>query len=180
MKRTCVGYRDQSTLTFRDETARTQIKARRRHAGRDANFPRHPTPPPSSLLFLQCQDIAICYFYTTTLSNLSEKDPARQLQMYLPSLYTKSRIGSALRLATESISHVLLPNLVPDSKITARKRYNAALIAIQRAIQDPIQAKADETLYAVLLLCGYEVRVWVFGSESFSFFRLTRDHPTRP
>ncbi|KAK7212193.1 hypothetical protein V2G26_019371 [Clonostachys chloroleuca] len=156
MKRTCVGYRDQSTLMFRDETARTQIKARRRHAGRDANFPQHPTPPPSSLLFLQCQDIAICYFYTTTLSNLSEKDPARQLQMYLPSLYTKSRIGSALRLATESISHVLLPNLVPDSKITARKRYNAALIAIQRAIQDPIQAKADETLYAVLLLCGYE------------------------
>ncbi|CAH0042451.1 unnamed protein product [Clonostachys rhizophaga] len=141
---------------FRDETARTQIKARRRHAGRGANFPQLPTPPPSSLLFLQSQDIAICYFYTTTLSNLSEKDPTRQLQMYLPSLYTKSRIGSALRLATESISHVLLPNLVPDSKRTARKRYNAALIAIRRAIQDPIQAKTDETLYAVLLLCGYE------------------------
>lgn len=170
MRRTCVGYRDQSTLMFRDETARTQIKARRGHVGRDTNFPQHLIPPPSSLLSLQSQDIAVCYFYTTTLSNLSEKDPARQLQMYLPSLYAKSRMGSALRLATESISHVLLPNLVPDSKIIASKRYDAALIAIQRAIQDPIQAKTDETLYAVLLLCGYEVRVWVFGSESFPPF----------
>ncbi|CAH0046140.1 unnamed protein product [Clonostachys solani] len=156
MKRTCVGYRDQSTLMFRDETVRTQIKAQRRHAGRDPNFPHHLAPPPSSLLSPQSQDIAVCYFYTTTLSNLSEKDPARQLQMHLPSLYAKSRIGSALRLATESISHVLIPHLVPESKRTASKKYDAALIAIQHAIQDPIQVKTDETLYAVLLLCGYE------------------------
>ncbi|VUC36783.1 unnamed protein product [Clonostachys rosea] len=156
MKKTCAGYRDQSKLMFRDETLRTQDRARRRHVGKGPNFLNHLTPPPSCFLTPQIQDIAVCYFYSTTLSNLSEKDPARQLQMYLPSLYAKSRIGSALRLATESISHVLVPSLVPDSKLTARKRYDEALVAIQHAIQDPIQAKADETLYAVLLLCGYE------------------------
>lgn len=39
----------------------------------------------------------------------------------------------------------------------ARKNYVGAIHALKTAIENPKKAKTDETLYAVLLLCGYEV-----------------------
>lgn len=39
----------------------------------------------------------------------------------------------------------------------SRKRYVQSISALKAAIRDPIEVKSDETLYAVLLLCGYEV-----------------------
>ena len=42
----------------------------------------------------------------------------------------------------------------------SRKRYVQAISALMAALQDPVEVKSDETLYAVLLFCGYEVSLF--------------------
>lgn len=39
----------------------------------------------------------------------------------------------------------------------SRKRYVKAIAALKATIQHPVEVKSDDTLYAVLLLSGYEV-----------------------
>ena len=173
MKRTCSGYRDQSSLMFRDETTRTVEKSQRwqsrvhgLHAGPASNTtlsaPRTRlagmtlAPPLSTAT----EDVITCHFYHTTLANLSEQDPSRHLHAQLPGLYAKSHPGSALRLATEAISYSVSTELVPEASRLSRKRYIQATRAVRLALQGVQGVEDDQTLYAILLLCGYEVCPW--------------------
>ncbi|KAM5357465.1 hypothetical protein ACJZ2D_016231 [Fusarium nematophilum] len=90
------------------------------------------------------------------MDNLSDRDPAHYLHTQLPNLYARSDPGSALRLATEAISYATSTKLIEGATLLSRKRYVQAIKAIGKAIQDPIEARDDQTLYAILLLCGYE------------------------
>lgn len=91
------------------------------------------------------------------MSTITGEDPVRGLQRYLPELYAKSVPGSALRLAAEAISFVASRAVVPTANLLCRQRYVQAVQAVGRAIRDPLMVKQDETLYAILLLSGYEV-----------------------
>lgn len=173
MKRTCSGYRDQSSLMFRDETTRTQEKSQRQlrahglHAGSASSTtlsgPRTRWAAMTLALPLSTatEDVANCHFYHTTLANLSEQDPSRHLHAQLPGLYAKSHPGSALRLATEAISYSVSIELVPEASRLSRKRYIQATRAVRLALQDVQGVEDDQTLYAILLLCGYEVGTWI-------------------
>ena len=114
----------------------------------------HPSP----------EDVTLCYFYHTTLVSLPKHDNALFLHSQLPGLYTKSSPRSALRLAARAISFAFWNKLDPKIALTSRKYYSQALFTLQDAIQNPIQAKHDDTLYAVLLLSGYEVSLKPFIS----------------
>jgi hypothetical protein len=155
MQRTCPGYRDQSDLMFRDETFKTQQRVRQRRA------PPHGSYPGSKIsvysMYPSMQDFAVCHFYHTTMENLSDEDPVRSLHTLLPSLFADSQPGSPLCLATEAISYAASSRLVQEAMQLSRKRYVQAIKAIGKAIQDPTEVSNDQTLYAILLLCGYEV-----------------------
>jgi hypothetical protein len=116
-------------------------------------------------LFPPMQDVVVCHFYHTTLETLSDKDPVRFLHSQLPNLYSRSDPGSAIRLATEAISYAASTKLMQEAALLSRKKYIQAIKAIGNAIQDPIKVENDQTLYAVLLLSGYEVSYSVSKSR---------------
>lgn len=176
-KKPCSGYRNQLDLTFRNETARTRVKVQRGELRKNGSCARsaggltfssaHATAVSTGThyghevwaynLSPAAEDVVICHFYHTTLANLSHLDPTRHLHLQLPSLYAKSKPGSALCLATEAISYAASMRLARQSAQVSRKRYVKAIEAIRTDLQDVREAGTDQTLYAVLLLCGYEV-----------------------
>ncbi|RGP63727.1 c6 zinc finger [Fusarium sporotrichioides] len=105
------------------------------------------------------EDVAITNFYNSTVDNLPNEDPTRHLHQQLPSLYFQSQQGSVLRLAVEAISYASAANLIPQAVQLSGKLYIKALSALRTALQDPKLPFSDETLYAVLLLCGYETKM---------------------
>ncbi|KAH6679957.1 hypothetical protein F5X68DRAFT_263657 [Plectosphaerella plurivora] len=102
------------------------------------------------------EDDAMCYFYHTTLSNLSAEDPTRYLHSQIPYLYGSSPSGSAFRLAAEAMAYAASRDRLPRAGLLCRKRYIEAVNAIRDAIEDPEEVRDDHTVYAILLLCGYE------------------------
>jgi hypothetical protein len=177
-KQQCVGYRNQVDLMFRSESNRTKEKAEasyrsarkssrsptddnkitpKLNRGKPYDYFSSPIPGIGMFLAPSVEDIAICGFYHTTLENLSYEDNTRFLHTQLPALYTQSALGSALRLATQAIAYACSARLGHNIAELARERYVAAIKAAERAIGDPIEVKSDETLYAVLQLCGFEV-----------------------
>jgi hypothetical protein len=106
-------------------------------------------------------DLSLCFFYQTTLESLMNADRARYLHLQLPTLFSRSEPGSALQLATQAISLATWtksqPNDLNASQLS-RTCYLQSLAAMNAAIRDPAKVKSDDTLYAVLLLSGYEVR----------------------
>lgn len=171
MKRVCSGYRDQLNLAFRDETAKTRERSQRlqlrAHSIRSAGKATRPSGVSrwangdslvwASLPSPSAENLVICHFYSATMENLSDQDPARHLHSHLPNLYARSDPGSALRLATEAISYAVSLKLVPDATQLSRRRYIQATRAVRTALQDLHEAGTDHILYAILLLCGYEV-----------------------
>ncbi|KZL67593.1 C6 finger domain protein, partial [Colletotrichum tofieldiae] len=174
-KKICLGYRDQTDLMFRDENTRTHARFRQWHARTSGSasastsnaFPLPFFSADSSLihgnrvtrayrLSPPTEDVVISYFYHTILDNLPDEDPVRYLHSQLPNLYASSGPGSALRLATEAISYAASTKLSQEASLLCRKRYVQAIKAIGQAIQDPTEVVSDQTLYAILLLCGYE------------------------
>jgi hypothetical protein len=121
--------------------------------------------PPSGIhrvLLPSKEDLSLCFFYQTTLESLIDVDRAQYLHLQFPTLFSQSEPGSALYLATQAISLALWAKSRPndiDANHLSRTRYLQSLLAMKTAIQDPVEAKSDGTLYAVLLLSGYEVRL---------------------
>jgi len=117
-------------------------------------------------------DLPICFFYQTTLEFLINADRALYLHRQLPTLLSRSDTKSALHLATQAISLAVWARSRPGdlrARHLARKRYWQALVAMNAAIRDKVEVKSDETLYAVLLLSGYEVCLLQLLSGSPSF-----------
>jgi hypothetical protein len=182
MKRRCSGYRDEADLIFRHADVKSKdrsqnpgsknskqlssvadSKSSHNHAGMRAG---------KESQFLLCdigrgllpskEDLSLCFFYQTTLESLIDADHAQYLHLQLPILFSRSEVGSALHSAAQAISLAIRarswPNDINASQLS-RTRYSQSLLAMNAAIRDPIKAKSDETLYTVLLLSGYEVRL---------------------
>jgi hypothetical protein len=121
--------------------------------------------PPSGIdqvLLPSKEDLSLCFFYQTTLESLIDADRAQYLHLQFPALFSQSEPGSALYLATQAISLALWAKSRPndiDASHLSRTRYSQSLLAMKAAIRDPLEAKSDGTLYTVLLLSGYEVRL---------------------
>jgi hypothetical protein len=114
------------------------------------------------MLLPSTEDLSLCFFYQTTLESLIDADRAQCLHLQFPTLFSQSKPGSALHLATQAISLALWaksrPNDIDASRLS-RTRFSQSLLAMKAAIRDPVEVKSDGTLYTVLLLSGYEVRL---------------------
>lgn len=194
MNKACTGYRAQPDLMFCHEnfssTRRKQNKLKRNHEAENfeliSRFQNQSIEPRfrvdrqnliygiSRSLLPPEQDLVLCYFYETILETISEVDHSRELHMELPNIFSQSKPGSVLNLATLAISQAVWARSRPNDAFASsrsRKRYLQSLLALNAAIQDPVQVKSDETLYAVLLLSGYEVRTLPpnFVAETYNF-----------
>ncbi|KAH7016389.1 C6 zinc finger protein [Microdochium trichocladiopsis] len=171
LKRTCLGYRDQIDLIFRDETSQVQARSRQRRActGTSSNCIRLHTSSWSHAfadvlqlpitLSPSMEDTVVSHFYHTTLETISDEDPVHFLHSQLPSLYARGSPKSALRLATEAISYAASRQYIRQGALVARERYVKAVKAIRQAVQDPVEAQDPAVLYAILLLSGFETMI---------------------
>ncbi|KAF5591664.1 c6 zinc finger [Fusarium pseudocircinatum] len=166
----CSGYRDRSTLLFRDETSKTKEKIRQRRTSQhgreiqllknadslvmETSFVKYSTLHPP--LLPSKEDIAICHFYHSTVENLSIHDPTLSLQEQLPRLHATCRPDSALRLALEAVSLAASAKIIPQAVQLGLKRYLKAVRALREAMQSEKRGIDYQALYSVLLLCGYE------------------------
>lgn len=153
LKKACIGYRQLDGLAVFDETENTKFKCLRRQERYDRRLGHLDfNLSPESL----GEDTIVWYFYSITMATLSELDHSYHLHAELPKMYTKSLTRSALRLSTQAIAHAAATQAGRSTMGSARKSYLTAVSAVSTALQDPCKAVEDETLYAVLLLCGYE------------------------
>ncbi|SCN92676.1 related to negative acting factor [Fusarium fujikuroi] len=168
--RICSGYREQSSLLFRDETSKTKDKIRQRKRlqhERETKWRKNtdlsvietpfinygaPHPP----LLPSKEEIAICHFYHSTVENLSTLDPALYLHEALPRLHAASRQGSALHLALEAVALVASAEIIPHAAQLGLNRYVKAVKALREAMKTEGLSSDYQSLYGVLLLCGYE------------------------
>jgi hypothetical protein len=105
------------------------------------------------------EEIAICHFYHSTVENLSTQDPTLSLHEQLPRLHSASRQGSSLHLALEAVSLVASAEIIPHAAQLGLTRYVKAVQALREAMQTEGLRSDYQSLYGVLLLCGYEVRL---------------------
>lgn len=149
----CAGYRKHDELLVLDETAKTESKCLLRHKSIDTRLVQQQIDFP---LDSSGGDRAVWRFYFTTIATLSKEDHSYHLHMELPTMYSKSHIHSALYLSTQAIAHASALKSGTSTTTKARLSYARAVEALCRAIEQPTEAAADETLYAALLLSGYE------------------------
>ncbi|KAH8657124.1 C6 zinc finger protein [Tricladium varicosporioides] len=185
LKKVCHGYREEVDFMFRTETGdqdsrSTQIGKRQTSKSRTSRGAyshelliqhgkncRYLLPSVAKSLFPSHYDKELCYFYESMLETVAESDHSRYLHLQLPTLFSRTRHNSALYFAAQAISHAVWAKSRGNHARTmgiSRKHYVQSISALKVAIQDPVEAKSDENLYAVLLLCGYETIM--FDSEA--------------
>ncbi|KAL1963579.1 hypothetical protein VTN77DRAFT_8024 [Rasamsonia byssochlamydoides] len=179
--RTCPGYRDQLSLWFRDESQSVVQKAKAavpgsRQTGSNAGNPgtmiaktavRSDKAPnlqkpvdhslPASPFAVDPKFQATCFFFSTyswlNTSCLSKHDADCALVPTAP-------LGERALMA--SIASVGMANLAslqnsPSLRLSARREYVAALKLTNAALCDPVQAKEDTTLTAIICLSLFEI-----------------------
>ncbi|KAB8298689.1 hypothetical protein EYC80_000866 [Monilinia laxa] len=180
--RTCTGYRTESDMMFRDQTQhyankrRTQnesrmIVSRRRTKASNATSeisidpqlidePKmqqlvRRTAPFTLGLSTSAAEQAACYFFRNYV--LEDKSTSGSFQ-YLHDIYGNEIIGPALIDSIESLGMVGLANFwkSPDLHFHAHRKYNSALRLVSSRLRNEEEARADQTLVAVMLLGLYE------------------------
>lgn len=78
---------------------------------------------------------------------------------YLPGMYKAEPVDSPLSLTVKSIGMALISNTghAPEVMLAARKIYARTLQSVATKLQDPMEARRDETLMAVMLMGIFEV-----------------------
>lgn len=102
------------------------------------------------------EDEVVRCFHHHAMPSLSVGDHAYYLHSELPRLYTQSLQTSALRLSTQVIANAVSCSATGSTPIRARRWYAKAVAAVRIALDEPETINSDDTLYAILLLSGYE------------------------
>lgn len=105
-------------------------------------------PPPVSV-----DDRALSFMFKHYVGSV----PNQGVLPYLPELLHKD--PSPALQSTMKVVGIANMSMMPESRRSARQEYSIALRAINDALRDPVAAKSDSTLAAVLLVSVYEVRL---------------------
>lgn len=89
---------------------------------------------------------------------LEDSPPPKNVFDCLPRLYAAAPPDSALSNIVTALGMTCLSNAmqVPEITMRANLKYVHSLEAINSALRDPIEARADETLLVVMVLGLYE------------------------
>ena len=122
---------------------------------------RHASPSPASVWTLDlgssAEEQATCFFWRNYV--LEEHKFHNGNLQYLSDLYTREGFGESLSETVACLGLVGLSNFWKASNImrSAQAKYNIALRLVSSRLRDMEEAKADQTLVAVMLLGLYEV-----------------------
>ena len=111
-------------------------------------------------------DYQLCLFIHTWVLYPHDVQADRGFVELLPFLYASVKLDSPLALCVAAISSALSMKFVLKMRNVetpkVQQKYAKALSATRRALQDPVESLADETLMAVCLLGFYEGAVESF------------------
>ncbi|KAI9849553.1 MAG: hypothetical protein M1838_000136 [Thelocarpon superellum] len=169
-RRTCLGYRDQGDVIFRDETHATRTKAERATSSLVASSPR-PSPAVEVARSGDCGLWISRYLpqpvelQATSLFVYNYVQPPQALQSNsshvhcLVGLVAREAPDSHLSRAMLAISIAFMSNVVrqPSLMVRANTEYGRALALTNTALAHPIEATTDRTLLTVLLLTMFVV-----------------------
>ncbi|OAA53680.1 C6 transcription factor [Cordyceps fumosorosea ARSEF 2679] len=154
---TCLGYRTQEELRFRDQTQSVKHKAEQRRRAQTATYQELKVE--SDALLLQAVHpgwdvLAKQDFFTNFVFGLARSYDALGMLIQAPNL--PDHLVASVDAA--SLAFFALRQFSPprDMMKLATERYIAALHLVNAALADPVASLADVTLQSVLLLDLYE------------------------
>ena len=102
---------------------------------------------------------ALCYFFSSYILVARDPDTCRGFLEYLSPMYQNFGRQSPLPAVTSALSLIILNGRPGHKNLLqpARTAFGNALVAVRKAIKDPVECKADETLMSVLLMGFAEV-----------------------
>ncbi|GME33013.1 hypothetical protein GTA08_BOTSDO10878 [Neofusicoccum parvum] len=165
--RTCPGFPDEFDLIFRNENAAVARRTKRA-ASKQKSSPSSSSPSaffslrgfsiPQSL-HVSIENQATAFFFRNFVLPPQQAESARGFFDILVPYYNSTPEASPLHLATHAVSLSVLGNYPGRSQMMreAARFYGQALQRAQQALQDPTQAKSDETLLTIMLFVLYEV-----------------------
>ncbi|GME39747.1 hypothetical protein GTA08_BOTSDO10878 [Neofusicoccum parvum] len=164
--RTCPGFPDEFDLIFRNENAAVARRTKRA-ASKQKSSPSSSSPSaffslrgfsiPQSL-HVSIENQATAFFFRNFVLPPQQAESARGFFDILVPYYNSTPEASPLHLATHAVSLSVLGNYPGRSQMMreAARFYGQALQRAQQALQDPTQAKSDETLLTIMLFVLYE------------------------
>lgn len=174
-----MGYRDEQSMVFRDETTKVVRKAKAAKTQDGGSSSAMITMNEGLNLFESSTMVAdVAVDLTTQVHNqIDIRNPSTSIDdqstcfffnylghsntrlPVLPTVYEQSTPSSPLVTIVTSIGMAALANRVksPEMVLAARQKQTSVLRAINFALQDREAARADSTLITVLLLGVFEV-----------------------
>ncbi|RAL03473.1 Zn(II)2Cys6 transcription factor [Aspergillus ibericus CBS 121593] len=146
----CSGYRDPNTLRILDQSKEVAVKAQARRTA-SKSPPADRTTAPRTAPPISPDELAMSYIFT----HLVGTTQSQGVMSYLLDLLHVDP-SPALQATIKAVGLASLSRL-PESRRAAGKEYTIALRATNDALRDPVSAKSDSTLGAVLLLSTYEM-----------------------
>ncbi|KAL2042764.1 hypothetical protein N7G274_004523 [Stereocaulon virgatum] len=179
-RRVCLGYRDEKSLTFRDQTRTVVSKAQAAKArsskvtpGTDLPEEFNPSKDASGALVsiaqvsAYTQDIprnphapieeqgSFYFFHHFVRKDVNSPIAYNE---YIPKIYNLTSSYSELPAIIQAIGMAGIANLQSSSEpmMIARRKHTACLRALNSSLQDPKTATSDATFMTVMLLSLYE------------------------
>ncbi|KAJ5261408.1 hypothetical protein N7478_012003 [Penicillium angulare] len=158
-RKECSGYQDPNAVRFFDQTKEVTSKARSRALARKLDKPpathhsdSEPGTPPSRVAVSwlnSLDDNAWSHVFTYFVGD----DPNQGLLAFLPELLRGSP-SDCLRAITKSLGLACVSRIHghQEARRASNEQYSIALRQTNKDLQDPVTAKADSTLAAVVLL----------------------------
>ncbi|KAJ5633069.1 hypothetical protein N7490_009408 [Penicillium lividum] len=148
----CGGYQDLNSLRIYDQSKEVAVKAQARNLVQSRSATTSPLP-------LIHEPISINEHATSHIFTYYVGTPEdRGLLSFLPDvLSTDPSCGLQAAMKAIGLSTMSRIHNLPDLRRLAGEEYGIALLSLNRALQNPVSAKADSTLATVTMLSMYEM-----------------------
>lgn len=152
---TCLGYRDEWDLIFRDQTTHTIKRSSRKSESTGVSpWVTPPSTPPTRTLSPSFEEIGVNYFLQEFVAG--GRCPARGYLNYIPTVYSADAEHLTLVTSMTAVGLVALATRQPELTIQAHAKYSEAIRLVNHALASPVESVKDSTLMSVISLGVFE------------------------
>ncbi|KJK66011.1 specific transcription factor domain protein [Aspergillus parasiticus SU-1] len=153
-RETCLGYRDEWDLVFRDQTSHTIKRSRNKSERNGASTAGIPLTPPTRGLDPSLDEIGVNYFLQEFTAG--GRCPSRGYLNYIPTAYSADVGNPTLVASMAAVGLVALATHQPELVRHARTKYSEAINRVNNALASPVESVKDSTLMSVISLGVFE------------------------
>ncbi|KAE8411723.1 hypothetical protein BDV36DRAFT_273812 [Aspergillus pseudocaelatus] len=153
-RETCLGYRDQWDLVFRDQTSHTIKRSRNKSEKNAVSTAGIPLTPPTRGPNPSLEEIGVNYFLQEFTAG--GRSPSRGYLNYIPTAYSADVEHPTLVASMAAVGLVALATHQPELVHHARAKYSEAINHVNNALASPVESVKDSTLMSVISLGVFE------------------------